>query len=227
MTVSRFRQSFWLMTIGAILLTFVSATFASAQQNTPTISSRDKDLISEVLKEKAAGKKPDQNKPALSDHDRALIEEVLKSKLVATKSNPPEFTETVKPSSDDKLLILDEEYLQAYHDWKLYKIEIAQQTFTFHYWSSLIIFAIVLGIVFMGLYLTWVQVTMRIDAERLREAQGKSDEKGKDREQHQIELSAEGLKLKSSVVGLSILTVSLGFFYLYLVHVYPISFVGQ
>lgn len=225
--VSRFRNIFFIAAIALISLALALPSAALAQQNTPTISSRDKDLISEVLKEKADGKKPEKKKPALNDHDRALIEEVLKSKVAATKSAPPELTATVKPSSDDKLLILDEEYLQAYHDWKLYKIEIARQTFTFHYWSSLIIFGIVLGIVFMGLYLTWVQVTMRIDAERLREAQGNSDGKEKDREQHQVELSAEGLKLKSSVVGLSILTVSLGFFYLYLVHVYPISFVGQ
>ncbi len=199
---------------------------ALAQQNTPTISKRDKDLISEVLKEKAAVKNKEKSAATLSAHDRALIEQVLKSRTKESKNNDSQPLAVGQPAPNDKLLVLDEEYLQAYHDWKIYKIEIARDTFSFHYWSSLIIFAVVLGIVMMGLYLTWVQVTMRIDAEKLREAEGKAKKEG-EKEQHQVEISAEGLKLKSSVVGLSILTVSLAFFYLYLVYVYPVNFVGQ
>lgn len=204
---------------------------AVAQQNTPTINKRDADLLSQVLKEKSTDKENEKSKnkgtATLSDHDRALIEEVLKSATKETKKSEARPPEPGQRAPDDKLLILDEEYLKAYHDWKLYKIKIAQETFTFHYWSSLIIFTVVLGIVFMGLYLTWVQVTMRIDAEKLREAEGKEGKGDGEKEQHQVEISAEGLKLKSSVVGLSILTVSLAFFYLYLVYVYPVNFVGQ
>ena len=199
---------------------------ALAQQNTPTISKRDTDLISEVLKEKAAVKNKEKSAATLSAHDRALIEQVLESRTKESNNNSSKPPVIGQPAPNDKLLVLDEEYLQAYHDWKIYKIEIARDTFSFHYWSSLIIFVVVLGIVMMGLYLTWVQVTMRIDAEKLREAEGKARKEG-EKEQHQVEISAEGLKLKSSVVGLSILTVSLAFFYLYLVYVYPVNFVGQ
>ncbi|QPJ61290.1 MAG: hypothetical protein G3M70_05055 [Candidatus Nitronauta litoralis] len=212
----------------AILVFSLAVIFsARAQQNTPTISKRDADLLSQVLKEKSPEKKEEKGVASLSAHDRALIEEVLKSTTNTSKKSEGKPSKPGQPAPDDKFLLLDEEYLQAYHDWKLYKIKIARETFTFHYWSSLIIFAVVLGIVFMGLYLTWVQVTMRIDAEKIREAEGKDSKGDGEKEQHQVEISAEGLKLKSSVVGLSILTVSLAFFYLYLVYVYPVNFVGQ
>jgi hypothetical protein len=219
-------QTFSVVFIATLIVTGAVSFPVLAQQNTPTISKRDTDLISEVFKEKAEIKNKEKGAASLSAHDRALIEEVLKSKTKESKKNDSQPVVVGQPAPNDKLLVLDEEYLQAYHDWKLYKIEIARNTFTFHYWSSLIIFAVVLGIVFMGLYLTWVQVTMRIDAEKLREAEGKAKKDG-EKEQHQVEISAEGLKLKSSVIGLSILTVSLAFFYLYLVYVYPVNFVGQ
>ncbi len=223
-------QTWFVVFIATLMVSGAVVFQALAQQNTPTISKRDTDLISEVLKENAAGNDKEKSPASLSAHDKALIEEVLKSKSRESKNNDSKPVAVGQPAPNDKLLVLDEEYLQAYHDWKLYKIEIARNTFTFHYWSSLIIFAVVLGIVFMGLYLTWVQVTMRIDAEKLREAEGKAKkdgEKEQHKEQHQVEISAEGLKLKSSVVGLSILSVSLAFFYLYLVYVYPVNFVGQ
>ena len=39
-----------------------------------------------------------------------------------------------------------------------------------------------------------------------------------------LELSASGIKVTSSVLGIIILAISIGFFYLYLAHVYPIKF---
>ena len=39
----------------------------------------------------------------------------------------------------------------------------------------------------------------------------------------QIDLSAGSVKVSSPVLGVIILVISLGFFYLYLVYVYPIS----
>jgi hypothetical protein len=44
-----------------------------------------------------------------------------------------------------------------------------------------------------------------------------------ERGQSHLKLSAQGIEVSSSVLGIVILVVSLGFFYLYLVHVYPIT----
>lgn len=40
-----------------------------------------------------------------------------------------------------------------------------------------------------------------------------------------IELSKDGIKISTAVIGLIILTLSIAFFFLYLKYVYPISFV--
>jgi hypothetical protein len=42
-----------------------------------------------------------------------------------------------------------------------------------------------------------------------------------------LELSASGVKITSSIAGVAILAMSLGFFYLYLKEVYPIKLYGS
>jgi len=73
--------------------------------------------------------------------------------------------------------------------------------------STQIILFIVLVLVGMGLYFAWVQF------------HSGSDEQGV----NELSISMEGVKISSPVLGVIILTLSLGFFYLYLVYVYPIS----
>ncbi len=217
-----------ILILAAVILGFVGHGFA--QQNTPAIVDRPTPPVDiptpppgTASVASSSSTETGTNTPRLKDADLKLIREILQER---NADNPGPARAEPQPARQvytvDPLLTLDQEYLKEYHDWKVYKIKTAKATFTFHYWSSIIIFCVVLGIVMMGLYLTWVQVTLRIDAEKLR---GK--EKEGEAEQHQVEVTAEGLKLKSSVVGLSILTVSLAFFYLYLVYVYPISFVGE
>ncbi len=86
-----------------------------------------------------------------------------------------------------------------------------KKVFQWQYVSSIIIFYVVIGIVAIGLYFSWMQ----FHASRGGEVGITS-----------IEASKEGLKLSSPVLGVIILVLSLAFFYLYLVHVYPISELG-
>ncbi|MCP4430819.1 MAG: hypothetical protein GY806_07575 [Gammaproteobacteria bacterium] len=82
-----------------------------------------------------------------------------------------------------------------------------QRVLEWQHLSTKIILFVVLTLVGMGLYFAWVQF-----------------QKGETLEaQNKIELSAEGVKVSSPVLGVIILALSLGFFYLYLVHVYPIQ----
>lgn len=82
-----------------------------------------------------------------------------------------------------------------------------QSVLEWQHLSTKIILFVVLTLVGMGLYFAWVQFqsgeTLNAD--------------------NKIELSAEGLKVSSPVLGVIILALSIGFFYLYLVHVYPIT----
>lgn len=80
--------------------------------------------------------------------------------------------------------------------------------------SAKIIFAIVIVLVASGIYFAAVQFHHGIRS-------GKSAE-----QETEFEASLKGIKVSSPVLGVIILTISLAFFYLYLVHVYPIEFVG-
>lgn len=86
-----------------------------------------------------------------------------------------------------------------------------QKVFAWQYTSSLIIFFVVIGIVLIGLYFSWMQFHAAKDGQV-----GETT----------VEASKEGFKLSSPVLGVIILVLSLAFFYLYLVHVYPISEIG-
>jgi len=75
--------------------------------------------------------------------------------------------------------------------------------------STKIILFVVLVLVGMGLYFAWVQFHS-----------GSRDESV-----NELNISMDGIKVSSPVLGVIILTLSLAFFYLYLVHVYPISII--
>ena len=73
--------------------------------------------------------------------------------------------------------------------------------------STQIILFVVLILVAMGLYFAWVQFQNGAASQA----------------SNKIEISLEGVKVSSPVLGVIILTLSLGFFYLYLVYVYPLN----
>lgn len=75
--------------------------------------------------------------------------------------------------------------------------------------SSYVIFVIVLTLVTVGVYFAWKQFSISLE------------EKGSE-SISTVEIGATGLKVSSPVLGVVILVISLGFFYLYLVHVYPV-----
>ncbi|WGH78409.1 hypothetical protein [Jannaschia ovalis] len=81
--------------------------------------------------------------------------------------------------------------------------------FTWHRASSQIIFVMVLVVVAAGLGFSWLQFK-------------RGAEDGAAPETTSFEASQSGLKLSSPVLGVIILAMSLVFFYLYLVHVYPV-----
>ncbi|MCK0166829.1 hypothetical protein MWU52_04625 [Jannaschia sp. S6380] len=101
---------------------------------------------------------------------------------------------------------------------RLYEYRTAQldhrlTVFRWQHISSQIIFFVVIGVVAMGLYFSWMQ----FHAPR---------EDGQAEAITTIEASKTGVKLSSPVLGVIILVLSLAFFYLYLVHVYRITEIG-
>ncbi|MEM7211449.1 MAG: hypothetical protein AAF479_06050 [Pseudomonadota bacterium] len=97
---------------------------------------------------------------------------------------------------------------KAYFEYYVFGLNHRQTVFEFQSISTRLIFATVLGLVGIGVWFAWKQF------ER---------DKDKPATESTLELTGKGLKVTSSVLGVIILTLSLGFFYLYLVYVYPIQ----
>ncbi len=89
-----------------------------------------------------------------------------------------------------------------------------RDVFRWQLFSAKIIFATVIILVIAGIYFAAVQFHHGLKQNKT-EAQ-----------ETEFEASIKGIKVSSPVLGVIILTISLAFFYLYLVHVYPIDFVG-
>ena len=91
--------------------------------------------------------------------------------------------------------------------------------------SSQVVFWLVVAIVFVGLLFAGMQfyVSLRRSA---KPPEGESST-GSASEVTELEASLQGIKVRSSVLGVIILVISLGFLYLYLVHVYPIKVVQE
>jgi hypothetical protein len=93
--------------------------------------------------------------------------------------------------------------------------------------SSKIIFSVVAIIVLIGLYLSYLQFrvsTLHITGTTNKVKFKKEIESDLPAADHtKIEISKEGIKIDSAVIGLVILTLSIVFFFLYLKFVFPIN----
>lgn len=90
----------------------------------------------------------------------------------------------------------------------------AQAVFQWQRHASRLIFVVVIGIVLSGLALCWLQFRRPGTAKVTRTEAEPTTE---------VEVGLTGLKLNSPTLGVIVLGMSLAFFYLYLVHVYPIT----
>jgi hypothetical protein len=105
--------------------------------------------------------------------------------------------------------------LKEYYAYRISGLQHRRRVFEWQLRSSKVIFATVLILVASGVVFAAVQfyvglkraVGSRAAPERVTE----------------LDLSTTGVKVSSPILGVIILVISLGFFYLYLVYVYPIS----
>jgi hypothetical protein len=126
---------------------------------------------------------------------------------------------------------------------KKYAIEHERKVYDFQYYTSIIIFAVVIFIVLTGLYLSYKQFEFthemlrnQTDAKKAIIIQGPDattkiiDDTTSQETKADIslsgsttfELSKDGIKINSAVIGLIILAISIAFFFLYLEYVYPV-----
>ena len=114
--------------------------------------------------------------------------------------------------------------LQGYFDYRTSGYQHRKAVFKWQLFSSKCIFAIVVLLVCVGVYFSWMQFSRSLESKPSPDGAG---EKSGDRPQPasvtELVASAEGIKVSSPILGVIILMISLLFFYLYLVFVYPIQ----
>ncbi len=107
--------------------------------------------------------------------------------------------------------------LKHYYEYRIQGYEHRLEVFEWQLLSSKVIFFVVLLLVFSGIYFAAIQ----FHSELKRKQNRNGNEPHAD--PTELEINAKGIKVSSSVLGVIILVISLAFFYVYLVHVYPIK----
>jgi len=156
-------------------------------------------------------------------------------KLDARVDSSPDLMEgfdaTLVPDS------LAKDYYAARKEFYISSLQHRRRVFDWQHASSIIIFWVVIIIVFIGLIFSGIQFYISMQSslagkKKRRTKNALAESQPETVESHspevaEFEASLQGIKVKSSVLGIIILGISLAFFYLYLAHVYPISEVGE
>lgn len=104
--------------------------------------------------------------------------------------------------------------LQAYYAYKIRGFEHRSHVFEWQLFSSKLLFTVVLILVFSGVIFAGIQFYVGLQKESGGSPSNTNTE---------VSVSKEGFKISSPIIGLIVLALSLGFFYLYLIYVFPIE----
>ncbi len=108
----------------------------------------------------------------------------------------------------------------AYYAYRAQGYAHRHEVFRWQLFSSRIIFGAVIALVALGVYFSWLQFM----AGRRKSPPAKGEPNPEERRTTStVKFSTSGIEVSSPVLGVIILAISLAFFYLYLVHVYPIN----
>jgi hypothetical protein len=129
-----------------------------------------------------------------------------------------------------KFEIAKEKYFEnQYSQYFTDNLNHRKQTFNWQLFSTKIIFFTVIIIVMSGLVFSGIQFyqalkqvnsfSKLVNSENLEKAEHL---KGLDKTEIELSIS-NGIKINSSIIGLIILSISIAFFYLYILYVYPIN----
>lgn len=148
----------------------------------------------------------------------------------AARKDPGDEARIAMPESPSEVVLRDaatrQQYLasmQRYYEYRANGYAYRSRVFEWQLLSSRLIFGVVLVLVGCGIYFAWVQFRSALVASRRAEAVGAAVAAAPSPLATQLEVSAKGVVVNSSVLGVIILGLSLAFFYLYLVYVYPIQ----
>lgn len=162
----------------------------------------------------------------------------LKQSLAAEAKQQPQLAPTLLPTEqlDPETARSMQQSLKAYYDYRSHGFEHRKAVFAWQLLSAKIIFAIVVALVAVGIYFSWIQFSAGMRGKtappsdlpagrpaNLPAAIRDETAAPSTPEVTTLEASASGIRVSSPVIGVILLVISLAFFYLYLVYVYPIE----
>ena len=165
------------------------------------------------------------------DHDTSSAEEIIggTGDSVAAQMTGPPIATTTTPDSVE--LQQRATLRSAQVNWAISAYRHRTDSFAWQLFSGKILFFLVSALVLVGIYFSWQQFrkAMKLADNRAKAvAAGNVIEvEGGNELAQTLKVSTEGVELQSSVLGVVILVLSLCFFYLYLVHIYPITEVAS
>jgi hypothetical protein len=164
------------------------------------------------------------------------------SSLIIKAQTPTEkaFQEALQLDQDDsatrnKKLLLDSLYTKHYTPVKIeqemFNAHHHMRSFDWQYYSGNFIFILVILIVIVGLVLSFKQFqlnsTLLSKKIKLQEEKVEIAKQIPSFTDSNMEVSKDGLKINTAVIGLMILFISILFLLLYLKYVYPIQFITE
>jgi hypothetical protein len=103
----------------------------------------------------------------------------------------------------------------------------ALDVFQWQHKTSKVIFVTVIILVFSGLIFAALQFYWSYDHGKRKVQRGKQAAAEHEAGEIKLKLGLSGVEVASPILGVAILVISLAFFYLYLVHIYPIQPLGK
>lgn len=188
--------------IAFLLIVLAAApTVAQQQESAPPASAG---RIDETFVKTLESGDPVIAKPTPSAQKKADGRTLSGTELIPTLVDPVYLDEAGQRSM--------QQALKAFYDYRIRGFDHRSRVFEWQLLSSRMIFGLVILIVAVGLYFSWLQFMA-----------GQKENGGPEKASTTLEASPTGVKVSSPVLGVIILTLSLAFFYLYLVHIYPIE----
>lgn len=116
--------------------------------------------------------------------------------------------------------------MREYYDYRTSGYKHRTKVFEWQLASSRVIFVVVIFLVLTGVYFSWVQFRTALREKHPPESAKEATLGGEDPpakpDVTEFVASLKGVRVSSPVLGVIILVISLVFFYLYLVYVYPV-----
>lgn len=193
-------------------------------------------IVLHVVAQPVAQPRPAQQNQQLTEEDSANFFKEMNPKTAATSSSLP-FSPTYIKTLEDKVdSATRTDMLKTEASYHKYMFTQRMAIYNWQLNSGKILFFVVVLIVLIGLFLSYLQFKAstahqehqrKIKATVTTTAPAAESDTDAPMPTNKLEISKDGIKIDSAVIGLVILVISIAFFFMYLRYVFPVQTPGN